>query len=54
MKIFDFFYSEKIIFHRNKKNFTIVQQGEGLATLNTMDDKRRGAEGGGGGGGGGV
>ena len=38
MKIFGFFYSEKIIFHQKKKNFIIAQQGEGLAILTTRDD----------------
>ena len=41
MKIFDFFYSEKVNFHQNKKNFIITQQGEGLATLTNMDDNNR-------------
>ena len=38
MKIFVFFYSKKVIFHQNKKNSTIAQQGGGLATLITRDD----------------
>ena len=38
MKIFGFFYSEKVIFHKNKKNFIIAQQGGGLVTLTTRDD----------------
>ena len=41
MKIFDFFYSEKVIFHKNKKNSIIAQKEEGLVILITMDDNGR-------------
>ena len=41
MKIFEFFYSEKVIFHQNKKNFIIAQKEKGLATLTTRDDNER-------------
>ena len=41
MKIFGFFYSEKVIFHKNKKNSIIVQQEEDLAIHTTMDDNMR-------------
>ena len=41
VKIFGFFYSEKVIFHKNKKNSIIVQKGEGLAILTTRDDNGR-------------
>ena len=41
MKIFDFFYSEKVISHKNKKNFIIAQKREGLATLTTRNDNMR-------------
>ena len=34
MKIFGFFYSEKVIFHKNKKNSIIAQQKEELV-INT-------------------
>ena len=35
MKIFDFFYSEKVIFYKNKKNSTIAQQKEEVAIYTT-------------------
>ena len=38
MKIFGFFYSEKVIFHTNKKSSIIVQQEEDIAIYITMDD----------------
>ena len=38
MKIFGFFYSEKVIFHKNKKNSIIPQQEEELAIYTTMND----------------
>ena len=41
MKIFGFFYSEKVIFHQNKKNFIIAQKRERLTTLTTRDDNGR-------------
>ena len=41
MKIFGFFYSEKVIFHKNKKNSIIVQQEEELAIYTTMNDNGR-------------
>ena len=41
MKIFGFFYLEKVIFHKNKKNSIITQQEEELAIYYTMDDKER-------------
>ena len=41
MKIFDFFYSEKVIFHKNKKNPIIAQQKEGLAIHTARDDNGR-------------
>ena len=41
MKIFDFFYSEKVIFQKNKKNSIIVQQEEELVTYTTRDDHGR-------------
>ena len=41
MKIFGFFYSEKIIFHKNKKNSIIVQQEKELAIYTTRDDNGR-------------
>ena len=41
MKIFDFFYSEKFIFHKNKKNSIITQQEEELIIYTTMDDNGR-------------
>ena len=40
MKIFGFFYSKKVIFYSNKKNFIITQQGGGLAILTIRDDNR--------------
>ena len=41
MKIFGFFYLEKVIFHQNKKNSIIEQQGEGPAIHTTRDDNGR-------------
>ena len=41
MKIFDFFYSEKVIFHKNKKNTIIAQQKEELVIYTTRDDNER-------------
>ena len=41
VKIFDFFYSEKVIFHKNKKNSIIAQQKEELAIYTTRDDNER-------------
>ena len=41
MKIFGFFYSEKVIFHKNKKNSIIVQQEEKLAIYTIKDDNWR-------------
>ena len=41
MKIFGFFYSEKVIFHKNKKNSIIVQQEEELAIYTIKDDNGR-------------
>ena len=41
MKIFGFFYFEKVIFHQNKKNSIIAQLGKGLATLTIRDDNGR-------------
>ena len=41
MKIFGFFYSEKVIFHKNKKNSIIVQQEEELAIYTTRNDNGR-------------
>ena len=41
MKIFSFFYSEKIIFHKNKKNSIIAQQEEKLKIYTTRDDNGR-------------
>ena len=38
MKIFDFFYSKKVIFHKNKKNSIIVQQKEELVIYTIRDD----------------
>ena len=46
MKIFGSFYSEKVIFYKNKKNSIITQQKKRLAIHTTSDDN---AEGGGGG-----
>ena len=39
--MFDFFYSEKIIFHKNKKNSIITQQEEELVIYTTRDDNER-------------
>ena len=41
MKIFGFFYSEKVIFHKNKKNSIIAQQEEELTIYTTRDDNGR-------------
>ena len=41
MKIFGFFYSKKVIFHKNKKNSIIAQQEEELAIYTTRDDNGR-------------
>ena len=41
MKIFGFFYLEKVIFHKNKKNSIIVQQEEKLTIYTTKDDNGR-------------
>ena len=41
MKIFGFFYSEKVIFHKNKKNSIIAQQEEELTIHTTRDDNGR-------------
>ena len=41
VKIFCFFYSEKVIFHKNKKNSIIVQQEEELTIYTTRDDNGR-------------
>ena len=41
VKIFGFFYLEKVIFHKNKKNSIITQKEEELATLTTKDDNGR-------------
>ena len=41
MKIFGFFYSEKVIFHKNKKNSIIAQQEKELAIYTTRDDNGR-------------
>ena len=35
------FYSEKVIFHKNKKNSIIAQQEEKLAIYTTRDDNGR-------------
>ena len=41
MKIFGFFYSEKVIFHKNKKNSIIAQEEEELAIYTIRDDNGR-------------
>ena len=41
VKIFGFFYSEKVIFHKIKKNSIIVQQKEELAIYTIRDDNGR-------------
>ena len=41
MKIFGFFYSEKVIFQKNKKNSIIAQQEEGLAIHIARDNNGR-------------
>ena len=41
MKIFGFFYSEKVTFHKNKKNSIIAQQEEELAIYTTKDDNEK-------------
>ena len=41
MKIFGFFYSEKVIFHKNKKNSIIAQQEEEVAIYTTRGDNKR-------------
>ena len=41
MKIFGFFYLEKVIFHKNKKNSIIAQQEEELAIYTTRNDNGR-------------
>ena len=41
MKIFGFFYLEKVIFHKNKKNSIIAQQEEELSIYTTRDDNGR-------------
>ena len=38
LKIFSFFYSKKVIFHKNKKNSIIAQQKEELAIYTPRDD----------------
>ena len=38
MKIFGFFYSEKVIFHKNKKNSIIAQQEKELEIYTTRND----------------
>ena len=41
MEIFGFFYSEKVIFHKNKKNSIIIQQEKELVIYTTRDDNGR-------------
>ena len=41
MKIFGFFYLEKVSFHKNKKNSIIAKQEEELAIYTTRNDSER-------------